>query len=217
MRATLIVATISLLSTLAGAASAAEPFLGIDPGWILLHEPEVIEELKLSHSQRQEYQKLIDDVDLRVFPLRNKSRDEILPALDKVFAEIQQGLKSILRPAQEKRLNEISMRRRGTAALLRDEVAAKMHYTDSQRKAIEKIIGDTQSEVTALEKEASEGKPREPLEKKFIASKTDEQKQILKLLKPNQQAAWRELVGADFDMTKLGAARVQSARVDQHR
>src|SRR4051812_38781074 len=120
MRVTLIVAAISLLSTLAGAARAAEPFLGIDSGWILLHEPAVVEELKLSAAQRQEYQKLIDDVDLQVFPLRNKSRAEFSPALDKIFAEIQQALKTILRPAQEKRLNEISMRRRGTAALLRD-------------------------------------------------------------------------------------------------
>lgn len=201
MRVILIVTAMSMLGTL---ASAAEPFLGIDPGWILLHEPAVIEDLKLSAGQRQEFQQLIDELDLRVFPLRNKSANEISAGLDKIFAEIQQGLKTVLRPAQVKRLTEISMRRRGTAALLRDEVATKMRYADSQRKEIERIIADTQAAVAALEKEASEGKPREPLEKRFVALKTDEQKQILKLLKPNQLAAWREMIGADFDMTKLG-------------
>ena len=128
----------------------------------------------------------------------------MLPALTKVFNDAQEAVATILQPAQEKRLNAIYMRRLGTAALLRDAVIAKMRYSDAQRKEIEKIITDTQESVTALEKEASEGKPREPLEKKFVALKTDEQKKILKLLKPNQQAAWRDLVETDFEMKKLG-------------
>ncbi|MCI0350108.1 MAG: redoxin domain-containing protein, partial [Acidobacteriales bacterium] len=120
--------------------------------------------------------------------------------------DLQAGLKSVLSPTQRKRLNEIYMRRLGTSALLRDDVAAKMRYADSQRKDIETIVTDTQTAVTALEKEASEGKPREPLEKKYTALKIDEQKRIIKLLKPSQQMAWRELVGADFDMAQLGRA-----------
>jgi peroxiredoxin len=204
MRASQVFAAASLLLLCIGRAFPADPFPGIDPFWILLHEPAVLEELKLNAAEQQALQKLTDDLDLRVFPLRNKPRDEMLPALAKIFDEGRQGLKTILRPAQQKRLNEIFMRRLGTGALLRDDAASKMQYADSQRKEIDKIIGDTQTSVTALEKEASVGMPREPLEKKFVALKTDEQKQILKLLKPNQKAAWRELIGADFDMTKLG-------------
>jgi peroxiredoxin len=204
VRVTVILVTVNLLFVIPCKAWPAEPFPGIDPYWILLHEPAVIEELKLSKSQRQAFQKQTDDLDLRVFPLRNKSRDEMLPELTKVFSDAQQAVGTILQPAQEKQLNEIYMRRLGTIALLRDAVAAKMRYSDTQRKEIEKIIADTQTSVTALEKEASEGKPREPLEKRFVALKTDEQKRILKLLKPNQQKAWRDLVDTDFDMTKLG-------------
>lgn len=186
--------------------TSAEPFPGIDPLWILVHEPAVIAELKLSADGQKAFQKLTDDLDLRVFPLRNKSRDVMLPGLTKVFEDLQAGLKSALSPKQFKRLNEIYMRRLGTSALLRDDVIAKMQYSDAQRKDIETIITETQTSVTAIEKEASEGKPREPLEKKYTTLKTDEQKRIVKLLKPNQQLAWRELVGADFDTTKLGRA-----------
>jgi peroxiredoxin len=197
-----VAATVSLL--LSGRIQAAEPFAGIDPSWILLHEPAVVEELKLTATERKSFQKLIDGLDLRVFPLRNKSQDEIRPALAKVFDDTKQGLKKLLKPAQLKRLSEIQMRRVGTHGLLRDDVLAKMRYADSQQKEIEKIITETQALVTALEKEANEGKPRAPLEKKFIELKTDEQKQILQLLQPKQQALWRELVGADFPMAKLG-------------
>jgi peroxiredoxin len=192
--------------TFVGPASSDEPFPGIDPLWILVHEPAVIAELRLSADEQKAFQKLTDDLDLRVFPLRNKPRDVMLPGLTKAFEDLQAGLKSALSQTQHKRLNEIYMRRLGTNSLLRDDVAAKMRYSDAQRKEIEEIISETQKSVTALEKEASEGKPREPLEKKYTALKTDEQKRIIKLLKPNQQMAWRELVGADFEMAKLGRA-----------
>jgi peroxiredoxin len=96
------------------------------------------------------------------------------------------------------------MRRLGTQALLRDEVAAKMLYKGNEREQIKTIIDETQAAVAALEKQASEGQPREPLEKKFIELKTDEQKKILALLKPAQQTTWRTLVGANFDTSNLG-------------
>lgn len=206
MRTIFILAGFCLWLSVAEPCLAAEPFPGIDPLWILIHEPAVLDELKLRPDERKAFQKLTDDLDLRVFPLRNKSRDIMLPGLNKVFENLQAGLKRVLSPAQHQRLSEIYMRRLGTNSLLREEVAAKMRYSDGQRKDIEKIITETQTSVTALEKEANEGKPREPLEKRYMALRTDEQKRIIKLLKPNQQIVWRELVGADFDMSILGRA-----------
>jgi thiol-disulfide isomerase/thioredoxin len=98
------------------------------------------------------------------------------------------------------------MRKLGTAALIEDETAAKLKLTDPQRKEIEKIVVEAKRTVTGLEKELSQGKPPEPLQQKFIQVKTDEQKRILKLLKPAQQTAWRDLVGSNFDMSRLGHA-----------
>jgi peroxiredoxin len=193
-----------LLLVIATEARAADPYAGIDPYWILLHEPAVKEELKLSEAQRAAYQKLTDQLDLRFFPLRNKPTEEAFGGLAKIVAEAQSGLAKILQPAQQKRLNEILMRRLGTQALLRDEVAAKMLYKGNEREQIKTIIDETQAAVAALEKQASEGQPREPLEKKFIELKTDEQKKILALLKPAQQTTWRTLVGANFDTSNLG-------------
>jgi peroxiredoxin len=185
-------------------AHAADPFAGVDPYWILLHEPAVKEELKLNETQQAAYQKLIDQLDLRFFPLRNKPPEEAFSRLAKIVAEAQQGLAKILQPAQQQRLNEILMRRLGAQALLRDDVVAKMQYTRNQLVEIKTILDETQAAVEALEKDASEGKPSEPLEKKFVELKTDEQKRILAILKPAQQAAWRKLVGVNFERAKLG-------------
>jgi peroxiredoxin len=185
-------------------AAAADPYAGNDPLWILVHEPAVIEELRLSTTQRQALQRLTDELDLRFFPLRNKSRAEAQASLGKILEELQQQLKTLLKPAQRERLMEILYRRLGTAAVLRDDVAARLRLTDKQRRQIQEICDETQTAVAAIEKEASEGKPREPLEKKFTELKTDEQKQVLALLKPEQRAAWKDLVGAEFDFAKLG-------------
>jgi thiol-disulfide isomerase/thioredoxin len=95
-------------------------------------------------------------------------------------------------------------RRLGTAAVLRDDLAARLRLTEPQRRQIKEICEQTQTAVAAIEKEASAGKPREPLEKKLTELKTKEQKQVLALLKPEQKAAWKEAVGAEFDFSKLG-------------
>ena len=205
-----ICALASLLLLISGEGRAADIFPGINPDWLLLHEPAVVAEIKLSSTERKAFQDFVDELDLSVFPLRNKSRDEMLPAVTKVFAKQQQGLKAILRPQQQKRLNEIYIRWLGTRALLRDDVSGKLRYSDAQRNEITRIIDDTRTSVEALEKAVNEGQPREPLEKELVALKTEELKQVLKLLKPQQQSAWRDLAGPAFDMTKLGLAQFKA-------
>ena len=179
--------------------------------------PPIKEELKLTAAQQAAYQKLTDNLDLRFFPLRNKPSEEGFAGLAKIIAEAQQGLAKILQPAQQKRLNEILMRRLATQARLRDDVAAKMQYTGSQQQEIKKIIDDTQAAITELEKQASEGKPREPLEKKFVELKTDEQKQILSLLKPAAAIGLENSGGRELRYRQTRPTRVQSPRADRHR
>ena len=204
MRAILILPILVLLVTNSGPVHAIDPYAGNDPFWILLHEPAAIAQLKMSPTQKQAYLTLTDELDTRFFPLRNKGSEEALKGMGEITAEAKVKLKSILQPAQNKRLAEILLRRIGIVAIAREEVAALMGYTDTQREQIQKIIDETRTAVAALEKEMSEGKPREPLDKKFVELKTAEQVKLLGLLTPEQQAIWRKLIGAPFDVSKLG-------------
>jgi peroxiredoxin len=121
-----------------------------------------------------------------------------------ISADAKGKLKTLLQPGQYKRLNEILYRRLGIVAITRDEVAEQMKYSDAQRKSIDEIIQKTQASVTALQQEAQEGKPQAELDKKFVELKTSEQLKLLELLKPDQQAVWRKLLGSPFDTSKLG-------------
>ncbi len=196
------------IASLAGAipAWAADPFAGADPSWALLHEPAVIAELKLTPTQRTAYQELMDGLDVRFFPLRNKSREEGSAGVAAITADCQAKLKTLLLLAQHKRFGEIVARKIGTAVILRDDVDLKMKYTETQRKQIKTIIDETQAAVTEIEKKASAGEPRQPLEVKWKEAKTNEQKDILEVLTPAQRTTWKDLVGASFDMARLGQA-----------
>jgi peroxiredoxin len=186
------------------AARGVDPYAGVDPFWILIHEPAVWDELKLTAAQRTAVRQLTDELDLRFFPLRNKPAEQATAGLAKLIDEAQQQLPQQLKPQQTQRLMQILYWRLGTAALNRDDVAERLKFSDEQRASIQEISRQTQKAVAALEKEASEGKPREPLEKKFTELKTDEQQQILQLLKPEQRTGWTELLGDAFDLAKLG-------------
>lgn len=204
VRSAVFVSLIILSLCLARSASALDPYAGNDPYWILLHEPAVTQELKLTSTQRKAYETLLDDLDLRFFPLRNKPQKEALAGASEIVAEGRNKLKTLLQPSQNKRLSEILLRKIGTSALLRDEVASRLRYTDPQRKRLKEIIDETQTSVSALEKELGEGKPREPIEKKFTGLKNDEHKKIQDVLKPEQRTAWKDCLGPTFELSRLG-------------
>jgi peroxiredoxin len=199
----MLLAAIGLLSWPGGARSA-DPYAGIDPYWILIHEPQVLKDLELTAAERKAVQKVTDELDLRFFPLRNQPPAEARAALTKIIGEAEQGLSAVLRPAQLRRLNEILMRKLGTAALLREDVAARMSYVGSQSEQIQQIMSETERSVEALQKQARDGKTIESLQEEYVKLKTDEQIRILELLSPAQRTKWRELVGRPFEMEKLG-------------
>lgn len=204
MRRLAFLLAISSLWMGAREARALDPYVGNDPYWVLLHEPVVLAELKLTPAQRRSFQTLTDDLDLRFFPLRNQPRDAALAGAAKITAEAQAGLNTILQPAQRKRLNEILLRKLGNKALLTDAVIDRLRYSAAQRQRIQEINEATEAAVVALQKEASEGQPREALEKKFSDLQADQQKKLLEAISSEQQAALKKLLGAPFDLSKLG-------------
>lgn len=203
MRSSLIVAL--FLPLCAGTfLSAADPYGGIDPYWMLLHEPAVVAELRMSDAQRTTYRKALDELDGQFFPLRNKSAQEGAAGLEKIVEQAKRQLSQILSREQGTRLNEILLQRLGTAAFRRDDFAERLKLAEKQRFDIRRVLDETQQEVSALEKEAAGGKPREPLEKRFTELKTEEQKKIVGILSAAQRTAWKDSLGRAFDLSRLG-------------
>ena len=185
-------------------ANAADSSSGDDPYWILLHEQAVIEELNLDDAQRKAFQEFMDGIDLRFFPLRNKSREDALAGYAALKAEIESQLETLLTPQQHERFNQILLRRIGTPSLLRDDVASRMRYTDQQRKRLQGILDDLQTKTSAIEKDWNKGGFREALEQRFRDAASDAEKQIHAMLRPEQEKILIKILGPEFDMTQLG-------------
>ncbi len=191
-------------------AGAADAYAGSDPYWVVLHEPAAIAELDLSPAQQRSFQKLMDDLDLRFFPLRNQSPEIARSGNAKIASDARKALETLLQPGQRARLNELMLRTLGNEAFLQESVVNRLGYSDEQKRRIQKINEATQTAIAALRKEVETGKPREPLEKRFQELQINQQKKLLAVLNAGQQAALKQILGADFDLSKFGKPRFKA-------
>ena len=200
-RFVLSVVVFLLLNSVSLPAWAVDPYAGNDPHWILIHEPAVLAELKLSREQAGSLQKLTDELDLKFFPLRNRPAEEATRQIVDVTTRARAEADSILLPAQKKRLNEILLQRLGSAALLQPDVSGKLRYSAGQREKLEEIVNKTNLAVAEIQKNAESG---DRLDRKIRDLQSDQQKKLLDVLKPAQRASLQNLFGAPFDHSKLG-------------
>jgi hypothetical protein len=175
-----------------------------DRYWFLIHDRAVIAELKLSSDQQAAVRKEIDPLDLKFMALRGTTPEKVAKELPEIVAEAKKRLHDVLRPEQERRLAEIILRMEGPAGILSTEIATQMKFTADQKKKVEKITSETQTAITALEKQVQSGKPAEPLQKEALRLRTTEQADVFKVLTKPQQALWRKLAGETFDASRVG-------------
>ena len=202
-------AALALLAGLIAGVSrspAADPFWGADPAWSLLHEPAVMQELALTPAQSQQFRGLLDELDAKFFPLRNKPNDEAAQGAAEILTDATARLESLLSQSQFRRLVEIQTRQQGTTALLRAGMTKLMNYKPQQKERLEKLISNTLAATRELEKRAGNGEPREHLEKEYSELKRDELRKVTGILTTTQRSIWQKATGRNFDLTTLGRA-----------
>src|SRR5213083_2110721 len=96
--------TAILLSLVLSVATGADDPAPSDPYWSLIHDQAVLDDLKLTADQRTSWREVLDPLDLRCFPLRNKSAAEAEAGFAKAAAEAKAQLAKVLKPQQAQRL-----------------------------------------------------------------------------------------------------------------
>ena len=132
-----------------------------------------------------------------------------------VSKEAYKQLGDILKKEQIDRLKQIERQRMGVNAFSNTEVADALKLTDSQKTSVKGITGDFQKESREIRAEATpkdkgKGKGKfggfglDPETQKKIAKVEKEAiGKITDLLDDSQKTTWKELVGKEFDLTKL--------------
>jgi peroxiredoxin len=185
---------------------AADPFWGADPAWSLLHEPAVQKELKLSPAKTREFRSLLDEFDVRLFPLRNRPQEAAAKGVTEALSDLTTRLRPMLSEAQRRRLAEIQARQLGVTALLRPDLSVALDYHFQQKDKLEEVISETLKAKQELEQRVAKGEPREPLEKQYASLQQEELHNVTSILTPAQKSIWLKSLGRDFDLSQLGHA-----------
>jgi len=184
-----------------------EPDPRIEPFWILIHEPAVVEQLHLTADQRTRFFEVRDRWDLRFFPLRNQKPDVSRPAFTSLVAEIRDAMTQILDERQQRRLQELEFRRHGTDSFLFPEMDPVLKLTDLQKEKIRSIVAETREALKrATDKAREEKTDPKLLEGRLRTLKINEQRKVLDRLTQQQRDGWKGMLGEPFDVDTLGWA-----------
>lgn len=161
----------------------------------LLNNESVQKELEVVPSQLDEIQKIGQDMREQMMEmfrgLRGASEEDRQAAFDKIRTlrtDMEKDLSKVLMPAQMQRLKQIQVqqqsRGRGGLAITNDNIAEQLGLTESQiadlRAKSEELQTEMRAKLDELRKSADD--------------------ELLKLLTPEQQKKWKELIGEPFDM-----------------
>jgi len=192
-------------------AIAGDDLAPSDPYWTLIHDQAVLDELKLTLAQRKSVREILDPLDLRGFPLRNKSAAEANEGFAKLAAEAKTALAKVLRPQHAQRLEQIAFRAQGTEALLRDEIAAKLKLTDKQRAEIRETVRRTREEKAKVQQELLAAKIESAKFSQENERLNTSQRDAINGLLTAEQKGWLPaLLGESFDTSRLGNTRFKA-------
>jgi thiol-disulfide isomerase/thioredoxin len=192
-------------------AIAADDLAPSDPYWTLIHDEAVLDELKLTSPQRKSVRGILDPLDLRGFPLRNKSAAEANEGFAKLAAEARASLAKVLKPQQVQRLEQIVFRAQGTEALLQGDIAAKLKLTEKQRMEIRQTISRTREDKAQVQKELLAAKiETAKFSQENERLNTAQRDAINGLLTTEQKSRLPALLGENFDTSQLGNTRFKA-------
>jgi thiol-disulfide isomerase/thioredoxin len=208
---------VSLTASVVLAANDSAP---ADPYWALIHDQAVLDDLKLTADQRKAWRDTLDPLDLRCFPLRNRSTAEAEAGFAKAAADARAQLTNTLKPQQAQRLDQIVVRAQGPAALLRDDLATKLKLSDKQRTDIRQAISNTRSQLQKLEADLRTAKlettPKletPAAEKQYTKINETERDAVNAALTNDQKQRLAGLFARDFDPAKLGRSAFKAPQL----
>ncbi|NLX97630.1 MAG: hypothetical protein GXY83_15790 [Rhodopirellula sp.] len=180
------------------------------PYLFLVRDPLVYRDLKLNALQREAVDSLNQELDGPLWSMRNRSAQHIADTVQQATETAKMRLSSILSRDQQQRLDQIELWTLGMKAFLRDDFQESLGLGPDQRESAVKVVTDAEQSIVELAEEMQSGEPRESVDKKAKALRTDEQKQLLAILTRSQQQQWAALLGKPIDVGKLGRIRFRA-------
>lgn len=191
-----------------GGPGGPPPMMFSDPA-SLLRMPAVQDELKLTDEQKKSVEAIHGEVDkemrergAKMQSLTPDQRRSYFEKARETFEterkETSDKLLAVLDEKQRERIDQLSLQRRGTAALLDDEVAEELKLTDKQRDRLEALRDESREAIQAAFEEADPD-DRDAVRRKLDALRQKQSNRALKLLTAQQRKSFEDLQGEKFE------------------
>ena len=188
-------------------ASAAETEAGhrLSPLPLLVRDAGIRAELRLTRSQIDSLDRLLDERNERLFGLRILSPEKDAAHIQETLSEFEQDIENILDQQQRTRLDQLRLQALGWQALLGDDMARRLGLSETQRTKITAVLDDTRARVQKLS-----GGPEHDL-RKLRAMERD---RIADVLTSAQRREWAQAIGPIYEMSRIRqiAARAPELR-----
>ena len=186
------------------------PLAGLTDAYlILIRDPLVQKELRLSDQQRRAIATVTDELDITLWTLRNQPAEKAAEGFRNLIAKAEARMEPILSDAQQKRLAQIRLSVAGLQVLLRDDLASNLKLSADQRTRIEKALTETNASEDPRPKANGmtvAGKPKPPA--------NDASARVAAILTREQLASTRDLLGPAMDGSKLGHVRFRAPELE---
>lgn len=176
-----------------------------DPSLLLVRDPAVRDELKLSPAQREQLDALLLANNRLLIAIRDVGPNGADETAQSAIAELRAELKKIFTPQQKLRLQGLILQAQGYDALLRKDISARLKITPDQQAKLVAIAADARASVQSLNQSRSSLSPDE-LKQQLAQIQTDRLQKIVAELDDEQESIYGKLLGPAFDFSNVRAS-----------
>ena len=186
-------------------AQAGAPYSSVvNPYLLLIRDPVVQSELGIAVEKKLAIRQVTDGLDQPLLALRGLPAQESVRTLERLIASAKAKLGKILTDREQRRLDEIVLRVQGIRALQLPAVVSRLAFSDSQQNEIHSVISNTDKAYQTARVQAQKDEDQSDFNQTTTRLYEDEQLKILAILDNAQRRKWLELLGQDFDTSRLG-------------
>lgn len=182
-----------------------------DPYLLLIREPAVQDDLKLSAEQQRSLQQINDEFDGPFLSMRNKSGEVAGKTFKEILEKTTTRLSTVLTREQQARITQIKLQVKGIAAALLPDVQEDLGLTTDQADEIQGIIKEAQAEIAELTKQFQSGEATSTsVSRKIQAARQAEYRDVVATFSATQKRRFSQLLGRRFDASKLGHVKFKA-------
>jgi len=185
-----------------------------DPLLLLLREPAVHQELRLTDAQRSQLLTWNAQCDPTLLAARGWDQERSAAEVQKILVASRQRLEASLTADQRTRLDQLASRVRGISCVLAPTAVQRLQLSDAQREACAAAVAEADAGLAELRERMNGGElDSREAESASRALQEKQQRTILETLTEDQRRRFAELIGPVFDLGRLGRVSFKAPSV----